>query len=319
MFREDNRYMSSTRTYRFHHTQATIELELLQYSYQRVKCDHYYIISGACISIKSPHMFLSFFHPHPSYFAVSDEACTIINASRECNPAVDWITTDNCKLHFQFFCINREHTRWLVTLPTYNSIIDDLIRVQAQLFAHYHPEFKYSDLTDPAKMERITKQYKVKDVPGPAEWMIYTMLAYAMMHVHKVAHSVHDVRALIENNRGTYQDHLYRHEDVHPIEFPDLDTPVLIEMDEPTTATKKKNTKKTNHHRARKRKHRNDDNTETGAGLKVSLRVILTKKVVSSALFASDSSGACALWDDDIVCVLRKVASSPKINQNTWR
>jgi hypothetical protein len=136
LFNNNNRYRSFYHTYRYHHTQAQIALDMLEYAYQKYgeSCNHYYLITGACIPIKRVSYVLSLFDKKQSYiwwFTSEDE--DIANEAKK--QKKKWITRDICCSHFQFVVFSSYHARVLMQLLKQQpQCWIDCIDVQKKLF-----------------------------------------------------------------------------------------------------------------------------------------------------------------------------------------
>jgi hypothetical protein len=296
MFREANRFKTPNSVFRNHHTQATIELELLQFAYHRhPSCHHYHLVSGACIPIKPPTMFLAHLLPSSlSHICMSTCDRTVFKLASSLG--IKWFDSQELgHIHFQFWVLNHTHARLLLRLVFSNDdgidYVNDLVTIQKAYFSKKMPSYLYHDLTDAHRLKRLL--YDVT-LPSPCEWFILALVVHA---VRKYTHLT-DIRAIkqqqINVTHGIFQHHVRHGVDLHPIEFPDLDTKVNVQCIEK---------------RVSKRKRKVIEFRQA------SLREVLAQDVMSASISCAQPQ---ALWTDYSVLIVRKMGSKPLL-EDTWQ
>jgi hypothetical protein len=296
MFTEGNRYASTTSTYRYHHTQATIELELLQCAQQRYPTSHHYhLVSGACIPIKPPARFLrvrvdtrwrTFLDPNQSHIPLFQHEPLVLSHAKALD--ISWIDQHLAKNHFQFWIFNNDHAQRILALA--KECLPSLIAIQQSMFDAKMKQtgFKYNDLTIPGKMKET--DYAI-EIPSPPEWFFSTLLLEALKRKEK--ESIHHrsrkpvyipdlIETSINQTSGIWQDHAVHGVDHHPIEFESMDKKVVI-RGEPEYQ-------------------------------EASLRQILNENIIASSESLPDN---LALWRDVNVHIVRKVGRKPFL-EDTW-
>jgi hypothetical protein len=298
MFRNDNRLKSDTRTFRYHDTQATIELELLQFAYSiHPYCHHYHLVSGACIPIKLPSVFLGpFLPPTLSHLCIDQYDNTIYSIAKVLG--IKWYNTPQFgHSHFQFWILNNKHadllTRLINDKDDENDYLNDLIKIQRECFRLKMPHiYSYDDLINSSFNQSA---YNIK-LTSPCEWFIFPLLAQAVRKYTTVKNISHIKSKQINVTHGIYQHHFRHGVDHHPIEFPDLDTQVNVLCNDSISRKGKKKTK-------------------ISTITKASLREILSEDIVSASTVVAQP---LALWDDNSVLIVRKISNKP-LDEDTWR
>jgi hypothetical protein len=296
MFRDDNRCASTTTTYRNHHSQATIEFELLRFAYNMYpSCHHYHLVSGACFPIKPPSMFLSPFLPSQfSHLCITTNDRTVHKLAVDLGIA--WFNSAKLGyVHFQFWILNHTHTRLLIRLIFNNDdgidYVGDLVRIQRAYFAKKKmPQYKYDDLTNPTHFP--LSAYNVTLV-SPCEWFVHTLLVQAVRKYTDVTDIPDIHQHQLNRTHGIFQHHVRHGHDKHPIEYPDLDTKVNV------------------HYSERRLKKRQ---AKVGEYRQASLREVLSEDVMSASLSYDQP---LALWKDGRVLIVRKIGTLP-LKENTW-
>jgi hypothetical protein len=289
MFRNDNQYSSDTRTYRHHHSVAVIELKLLRFAYDRFPSSHHYhLLSGACIPIKAPSIFVAPFLPDElSYLCIAAHERTLHNLAK--SVGIKWFDSHHfAYVHCQFWILNNIHARLIIRLVFENNdatdYVEDLVKIQREFCKM---KMNYDDLTD----SNMSSEYDVS-LTAPCEWFIFTLLAQALLKYRKVS-DVRDVTQQINLSHGIFQHHVRHGIDHHPIEYPDLDTKVNV--------------------------HSNSIKRGVGKRKQVefeqaSLRQVLSENVMTASV---SKEAPLALWNDKRVIIVRKIGKNP-ITENTW-
>jgi hypothetical protein len=289
MFTADNRYKSATSTFRYHHTQASIELELLKYAHERhPNSHHYHLVSGACIPIKPPARFLrvldamqwrTFLDPSQSHLPLFHHEPMVWKHARKLQERQGWMEEKLAVNHFQFWILNNDHTRRILTLA--QECLPFLVAVQKSMFADgmKGTGLVYDNLTKPDKMSE--NEYDIS-IPSPPEWFFSALLLEALKRTHHTRNIPELISASINQTCGVWQDHATHGVDHHPIEFESMDGVVVLRH-EPTR-------------------------------LETSLRKVLTENTIASSDVVD---GNLALWRDVNTHVVRKVGRKP-FTENTW-
>jgi hypothetical protein len=282
MFTQQNRYKSNTKTYRWHHTQLLIELELLEYCRKHFRADHYYLLSGSDIPIKAPSVFISSFVLNRSYIEVYSSKTPnkyIKQAAEQLN--IQWFKCKFAHIHTQFFVLSHYHCDLLCNmLQDDQQYYTQCIDMQKKMFNDMHSssQTSYDQLTQNDGI--ADEQYNIK-CPGACEWMLYTLMCQALsLQQRKTTYN-------IVGSRGTFQHHAHPGVNRHPVEFSDLTTKHCFGY----------------------------MNRKPDPDLYFSLLDILT----SPKVCLSNSSSAVALWNATYVLCVRKASSSFAIKERTWK